>query len=204
MAAAGVPVARTTDARGRPRISFGAPLPVGMAADAEFIDVVLTERWPIWRLREALAPHLPPGWGLVALHDVWLAGPPLAGRVVAADYRIELVPASTPAAERLQAACGGLLAADRIERQRRKGEGTVAYDLRPLLVDLALSDAGPPAVLALRARIHPELGTGRPAEIVDALAEQLGETLEPASIVRERVLLADDELGEASGSGEAG
>ena len=39
--------------RSRPRISFGAPLPVGMAADGELIDVVLVERWPAWRVREA-------------------------------------------------------------------------------------------------------------------------------------------------------
>ena len=38
------------------RISFGAPLPVGMAAEGELIDVVLTERWPAWRVREALEP----------------------------------------------------------------------------------------------------------------------------------------------------
>ena len=33
---------------------------------------------------------LPDGWSLVDLYDVWPAGPPLAGRVVAADYRIVL------------------------------------------------------------------------------------------------------------------
>ena len=81
--AARLPVAWTEGARPRPRIAFAAPLPIGMAANAELIDVVLTERWPAWRLREALAGHVPFGWRLVEVHDVWLAGPPLAGRVAA-------------------------------------------------------------------------------------------------------------------------
>ena len=63
----------------------------------ELIDVVLTERWPIWRVRNALTDRLPAGWRLVDLFDVWLAGPPLAGRVVAADYRIELASDPDPA-----------------------------------------------------------------------------------------------------------
>jgi radical SAM-linked protein len=190
LAAAGLPVARTTDARARPRISFGAPLPVGMAAEAELIDVVLTERWPAWRTREALTPHLPPGWRLVDLHDVWLAGPPLAGRVVAADYRVLLDGDASD--QPLEEACAALLAADRIERYRRKGDTLVAYDLRPLLVDLAVAEAGPPPRLMVRTRIHPELGTGRPEEVVGALADALGAPIEATSIIRERVLLVDD------------
>ena len=47
----------------RPRISFGAPLPVGMAADGELIDVVLTERWPVWQVREALTSRCCPTAG---------------------------------------------------------------------------------------------------------------------------------------------
>ena len=48
------------------------------------------------------------------------------------------------------------------------------YDLRPLLADLRVVTAGPPVVVRVRTRIHPELGTGRPDEVVLALAERLG------------------------------
>ena len=88
--ASGLPVAFTDAARPRARVSFGAPLPLGIAAEAELIDLVLVERLPAWRVREALIAALPDGWSLVDLYDVWPAGPPLAGRVVAADYRIVL------------------------------------------------------------------------------------------------------------------
>lgn len=190
--AAGLPLARGGDARARPRISFGAPLPVGMAANGELIDVVLTERWPAWRVREALIPHVPSGWQLLELHDVWLAGPPLGGRVAAADHRIVLGASRDADARRLSEGTATLLAARRVPRERRKGEGTVTYDLRPLIVDVRLVAPGPPPVLVTRTRIHPELGTGRPEEVVAALGDIIGERLEIASIVRDRLVLVED------------
>jgi radical SAM-linked protein len=187
--AAGLPVAWTEGARSRPRIAFGAPLPVGMAADAELIDVVMTERWPAWRVRDALTGHLPTGWRLVGLADVWLAGPPLAGRIAAADYRVVLT--GRPPVERLRAAAAAVLAASRLPRKRAKGEAQVEYDLRPLLIDVSIAD-GPPVIVTTRTRFHPEIGTGRPEEVLAALGDRLGLPLEASSIVRERVLLTED------------
>ena len=187
---AGLPVAWTEGARPRPRISFGAPLPVQMPAEGELIDLVLTERWPAWRVRDALAARLPDGWRLIELEDVWLGGPALAGRVAAADYRITLRPGPEPAA--LAKAAAELLAADRIERRRLKGTETVPYDLRTLLVDVRLVAPGPRPIVVARTRFHPELGTGRPEEVVAAMAEHAGLDLEVMSIVRERLLLLDE------------
>jgi radical SAM-linked protein len=187
--ASGLPLAWTEGARSRPRIAFGAPLPVGMAANAELLDVVLTDRWPAWRVREALTDHLPGGWRLVDLHDVWLAGPPLAGRVAAADYRVTL--AGAVPLERLRAAAAELLAAASVSRRRARGDGTVEYDLRPLLIDVAVED-GPPVTVIARTRFHPELGTGRPEEVIAALGDRLGVPLEAAGIVRDRLVLAED------------
>jgi radical SAM-linked protein len=186
---AGLPLAFTDSERQRPRVSFGAPLPIGMSGEGELIDVVLDERWPAWRVREALEPRIPDGWRLVDLIDVWLAGPPLAGRVAAADYRIELAGDVDPG--RLEQAASALLAAATISRQRRKGEGSVAYDLRPLLIGLSV-EPGPPTIVRTRTRFHPELGTGRPEEVLAALAEAAGMPLEATTTVRERLLLIDD------------
>jgi radical SAM-linked protein len=204
--AADLPVAWSDAATPRPRISFGAPLPVGIAADGELIDVVLVERWPVWRVREALSAVVPAGWRIVDLQDVWLAGPPLAGRVAAADYRITLVPSGPggPSGaldpDELARACTALLAATAIPRERVKGTATVRYDLRPLLIDVRVAEAGPPIVVGTRTRFHPELGTGRPEEVVAALAERLGAPLGIGSVVRARVVLADD----LRGVGDAG
>ena len=187
--AAGLPVAWTEGARPRPRIAFGAPLPVGMSANRELIDVVITERWPAWRAREALNPHVPAGWLLVRIDDVWLAGPPLAGRVAAADYRVTLSGAVAP--DVLRAAATEVLAATRVPRRRAKGDDSVEYDLRPLLIDVAVED-GPPVTVLTRTRFHPELGTGRPEEVVAELADRAHVAAEIDGIVRERLVLAED------------
>jgi radical SAM-linked protein len=187
--AAGLPVAWTEGARPRARIAFGAPLPVGMAADGELIDVVITERWPAWRVREAVVAHVPAGWRLVDLHDVWLAGPPLPGRVAAADYEVTL--AGSAPAEALRAAASELLAARQLPRRRAKGDDSVEYDLRPLLIDIRVID-GPPVAITARTRFHPELGTGRPDEVVAALADRIGVPVQTAGIVRERLILVED------------
>ena len=191
---AGLPVARTADARSRLRIAFGAPLPSGVATDADWLEVVLTERWPRWRVREAVDPRLPEGWSLVELEDVWLGGPPLAGRVAAADYRVELdgTAPDGPDAGSLTEGADRLLAAPTILRDRAKGDRTVTYDLRPLLLDVAVAAAGPPVVLRIRTRIHPELGTGRPEEVVAALGAVTGRPVVVARMTRQRLLLVDD------------
>jgi radical SAM-linked protein len=187
--AAGLPVAWTEGARPRLRIAFGAPLPVGMAANGELIDVVLTERWPAWRVRDALSDRVPAGWRLVELQDVWLAGPPLAGRVAAADYRVALV-GDVPV-DRLRTAARDLLAAPELPRSRVRGDASVDYDLRPLMIDVAVHE-GPPVTVTARTRIHPEIGTGRPEEVVAAIGDRCGIPLESAHIVRERLVLAED------------
>ncbi len=173
--------------RGRARVAFGAPLSAGLVAEAELADIVLTEFEPTWRVREALADRLPVGWRLVDLYDVWLGEPPLAGQVVGADYRIDVTGAG---AGEIAAAAEALLAADHLPRERQKGSTVVAYDLRPLVAAVDMVAPGPPVVLRVRTRFHPELGTGRPAEVVAALGDALGTVLTLEGLVREGLVLA--------------
>ena len=188
----GLPVAITE--AGRIRFALGAPLPARTAGQAELADIWLTDRVAAWRMREALERSLPGGHELVAVEDVWLGAPALAGRVAAADYRVTLrgnVPRD------LYAACGRLMAAEHLIRERAKGGGIRTYDLRPLLMSVGLvgvvdaPDGGHLAV-SIRTRIHPELGSGRPEEVLAALEDELGEALEPVATVRERLVLIDD------------
>jgi radical SAM-linked protein len=190
----GLPVA-TNDA-GRPRFSLGAPLPVRTAGLAELADLLLTMRIPGWRLRERLEPVLPPGHVLVDVEDIWLGAPPLTGRVAAADYAVRL--AAGTEGRSVAAAAERVLAADRLIRERSKGGAVKSYDLRPLVVSILVdATAAAPAgsagrTLRIRTRIHPELGSGRPEEVLAALAAELGEPIEALETVRERLLLLED------------
>jgi hypothetical protein len=187
--ATGLPIHRPAG-RAHGRVAFGASLPLGIAADRELVDIFMAEPVPVWRVREGLVGTLPDGWRLVDVFDVWVGAPPLAGRVVAADYRIELADGVDVAA--LTAAAHTLLAASSLPRLRAKGDSSVPYDLRPLLTDVAVVASGPPMVLRIRGRIHPELGTGRPEEVIAALGDHIGHLLEVRGIVRERLIMADD------------
>lgn len=186
--ASGLPTFRPAG-RARARVAFGAPLPAGIAAERELADIVLTSPEPVWRVREAMAGRLPAGWRLVDLYDVWLGAPALAGQVVAADYRIDLGDAD---GGRVAAAAVALLNAERLPRERLKGTSVVRYDLRPLLLDVRVADGGPPLLVHIRTVFHPELGTGRPAEVVAALGEVAGLALVVGSILRERLILAGE------------
>ena len=177
--------------RARTRVSFGAPLQLGIAAERELVDVLMASRVPIWRMREALDGRLPAGWTLVDLFDVWVGSPALAGRVVGAVYRIELGGGLDPAA--IGGAARAVLDARELLRVRPKGDSTVTYDLRPLLDRIDVDTARDDVRVRIRTRIHPELGSGRPEEVVAAIGDRLGHPLEVRSIVRERLILADDQ-----------
>jgi radical SAM-linked protein len=174
---------------GRPRVSFGAPLPAGMLADGELVDIVLTERLPRWHVREAIEREIPEGWTLHDLADVWLGAPSLTAAVAAADYVIVLDGVGD--LEELTAGIRAITAAPTLLRQRIKGSGTVGYDLRPLIVDLAVVPDAPTATIRARLRIHPTLGNGRPEEAVAAIGDQLGRPVAIHDIIRERLLVAD-------------
>jgi hypothetical protein len=186
--ATGLPAHRPAG-KARAHLAFGAPVPAAIALEHELADIVLTELVPRWRVRETLVPVVPAGWQLLDLHDVWLGEPPLAGQVVAADYRIELDGADAPTIDTASAA---ILGATSLVRDRAKGAETVRYDLRPLLIDVAVASPGPPPVIRARTRFHAALGTGRPEEVVAALGDAAGRVLEILAMVRERLILAGE------------
>ena len=105
-----------------------------------------------------------------------MGAPALAGRVAAADYRVTLAP--DPDAQSLSAAVRRVLDAKTLPRERQKGSAFRSYDLRPLLLDVQIADAGPPVILRFRGRIHPELGSGRPEEILAAIGDEVGVDLD--------------------------
>lgn len=191
---AGIPVANTEGYNPRPRIVFAAPLPLGMLAEREIVDVVLSERHTVRDLRERLERDLPGGFGLVDLHDVWVNAPSVASQLASATYRVDIAGADGAGVRR---AVTDVLAADHVDRERQKDKRTVAYDLRPLILDvevLGWDDAdGGRGTLRVVVRHSQDAGTGRPEEVVAELAARVGRALAVTRTVRECLtLVADD------------
>jgi hypothetical protein len=192
LAASGLPtLGSAAGGDGPPRISFAAPLAAAFQGDAELADLWLTERLPIWTVREALAGRLPSGHAWVAAEDVWLGAPPLPGQVAAAEWSValDLPPGDGP---HLEPACAELLAAAALPRSRSKGGVEKQVDLRPLLADVG-PEEGPRSTARLRivTRFDPGLGTARPEEVVAALAERVGMPVPIGAVTRRRLILAD-------------
>jgi radical SAM-linked protein len=171
---------------------FGAPLPVGVAAERELLDLFLVGRCTIAMVRDALATALPAGYELVDLHDVWLGAPALSGQVAAADYRVSVrTDGRALDLSALTRACEELIAATSLPRTRDKGGRQVQYDLRPLLASATpmVVDPDGGATLRIRTRFDQERGVGRPEEVVAAIGDALGIPIEIEETVRERLLL---------------
>ena len=153
----------------RARVQFAAPLPTGMTADAELVDLLIPGRLTRPRLRAIVEAALPPGVRFVDAHDVWIAGASLPALVTAADVRAEVTGADAVA---IRAAIDALLATRDVPRPGRD-PGRSASNLRPLIESMSVVPGGadpPCTTLLLRLRLDPALGSGRPEEVVEALA----------------------------------
>jgi len=203
LAASGIPVVLSAAATPRPKLAFAAPLPAGRPAEHDLADLVLGERWPLARLRPALAEALPDGFEVVDLYDVWLGAPALAAALSASSHRARLRGASS---DELSGAVATLLATGALPRSRARSDGQASYDLRPLILDLASrpadlagdNAAGSPldgaagATLRVILRSSSDGPSGRPDEVILSISEHLGRTLELVDLVRERLWTSDE------------
>jgi hypothetical protein len=190
----GLPVAGLDAPAAKPRFAMAAPLGAAILGEAELVDVWLTERLPRWRVREALAGIMPPGFTLVDLHDVWLGEGALPGQVIGSVYRFSL-DLSPPELDRVADAIGAVLAAETLPRRRVKGERSIDYDLRPMIDELAVRAGGPGSAqpeLVMTLRHDPEKGVGRPEEVLAELGDRVGRTVPAGHLTRERLVLAAD------------
>ena len=190
LAASGLPVAGLDAPRPKPRFVLAAPLGADVRGDAELADLWLVERLPRWRVREALTSNLPAGYALVDLYDVWLGESALPGRVAASVYRATT--AKPVDGDALGRAAAALLAAETLPRDRRKGEATVSYDLRPFLAAIDVRRTSEGVELRMTLRHDPARGIGRPDEALAALGEALGGVAPDwKGLVRESLILAE-------------
>jgi radical SAM-linked protein len=160
---AALPLAYSGGFTPRPRLQVALPLPLGFAAEAEWLDLWLEQPVGPERIVQALTGTLPEGLAIRGIEEVPLNAPSLPAQVRAAEYAVTVE--TTVPADEIRRRIEELLAAGTLPRERRGRP----YDLRPLILDLCLEEAyagGCVLTMLLSAR---EGATGRPEEVLDAL-----------------------------------
>lgn len=160
---ANLPLAYSGGFTPRPRLQVAAPLPLGFASEAEWLDLWLEHPAKPEHIVQALSRTLPEGLAIRSIQEVPLGAPSLPVQVVAAEYAVTVE--TTVPADEIRRRIEELLAAEALPRERRGRP----YDLRPLILDLRLEAvrAGEGVLtMLLSAR---EGATGRPEEVLDAL-----------------------------------
>lgn len=162
-----IPVAYSEGFIPRPRFSLAAPLPVGVTAEGELMDVFLKRRLsPFYFLRK-LGPQLPGGIEVKEAIDVPLEWPSLQSQVQQAEYRVRLesdVPQTVA-----QEAVRGFLGKETLPWEHRRDKEVRRYDLRAHVQDLWVLEAGKGrAVLGMLLKTD-QTGAGRAEQVVAAL-----------------------------------
>ncbi len=191
--ATGLPLVGLDSESGRPRFALAAPLAPAIPGDRELADIWLTDRCPRWSVRDALEGALPEGSTLIDVYDVWMGEAALPGQVIASVYRAMVGTDADGALPALEDAMVAMRSAGSLPRERAKGDRVVAYDLRPFLGDIEVRgrpDGGVDIVMELRH--DPEKGVGRPDEVLAELSDRSGVSLDGATLVRERLVLASE------------
>lgn len=172
-----VPMLHSQGYNPRPKISFAAPLAVGITGQREMMDVMLERPLAPLDFATAVNRQLPVGVTLVEVQEVYATLPALQTQVRGAEYLATV--AVSEDTRQLEERLTSLLGSDQLPRQRRGRE----YDLRPLLekVWLETQEVGQ-YVLGMRLRAG-EQGTGRPDEVLD----ELGLADQVKSITRTRL-----------------
>lgn len=173
-----VPMAYSQGFSPHPHYATAAPLSVGVTSEAEVMDVWLEEPMKPAEFTHRMAEQLPDGLSLRSVSEAPESWPSLAARLRGAEYRI--LSREPHVAERV----ARLLAATSLPQREERGGKVREHDLRPLIEELQIEEAGPEGTrLAMRLRAGPG-GTGRPQEVAAALG------LEVIAIHRVRLVFA--------------
>lgn len=182
-------VARSQGFHPHPRIALAAPLPVGVIADAELMDVYLEEALDPLVFYRALAAQLVPSIRVSAVEEVPNDLPSLQASMRFADYRV--VVETERSAEDIRAAIVALVALDSFMWEHLRDGETRRYDLRAQIAELEL-DGWENGVATLKTRLQMDVaGAGRPEQV----AKALGFDEPPLSVHRTRLILDDQKSG---------
>lgn len=148
-----VPLAYSEGKRPSPQISIAAPLPQGVTSTCELLDLYLADTLSPADVLRRLSEHLPCGIRPVTGEEVGLNAPSLQSQVRLAEYVVNVSGADTGA---IRKAIAAALSARTLPTEYRRETRVKEYDLRPLILDLRLTDGEGGPTVTMRLRAEPE------------------------------------------------
>jgi radical SAM-linked protein len=162
---ANIPIAFSQGFTPHPKISFASAAPTGVASEAEYLELGLSQTVDPELLRKALDAALSPGLDIVEAVVAGSAGS-LSDRITASHWRVEIPGVSYSS---LAAAVTAFLAEPEVLVERLTKQGRRTLDTRAAVVNLAPSgsEGAPCAILDLVVRqVTPSV---RPDDVLSGL-----------------------------------
>ncbi|MGI5120976.1 TIGR03936 family radical SAM-associated protein [Marinactinospora thermotolerans] len=192
---AGIPVAFSAGFTPHPKISYTGAAPTGVASEAEYFELVLTETADPEQVRVRLDAAMPEGIDVVAVVAAAAGG--LVDRLEASEWRVDM-PGVAP--DDAAAAAAAFLAADTIEVERLTKKGRRRFDVRSAVLKLEVDGRAAKeqdeTYAILRMVVRHTTPAVRPDDVVSGLRQVAG-LAPPSSPLMTR--LAQGPLDGASG-----
>jgi len=178
---AGLPIRYSAGFHPAPRISFGDALPLGVASEAEIVDLELTASCAPATAMEDLNREFPEGVRVIKAEAWPRKGDAPANSVVAATYR---VPLPEQLGEGFAARLKDFMQQDSVITTRTKKNRQEEIDLRPWVLDLQCRDH----------QLWMELKSGSPLFLAAYLMEQEIEDVRTMGICKTSIQLKEPEI----------
>lgn len=175
----------------RPKLTFAAPLAVGVSGCREYLDLELEEEREPVEVLEALRSNLPDGLVPVAVRVV-ADGPSLMSLVDRTRYlAVGPVPEGFDA-RALQAELAAFLSRGEIVVERRSAKGLKRKNIRPGIYSLRAGING--GKLCFSMELKAGAGNVRPDEVLKALGERLPLVPDDFAVLRTALMSRDNQL----------
>ncbi|HWQ61400.1 MAG TPA: TIGR03936 family radical SAM-associated protein [Negativicutes bacterium] len=173
------------------KLAFASALSVGVASEAEYLDIEMAEAVDAAAVGEALACQLPPGIAIRQVRPITAGHTALMAVVNLAVYRV-VVPLAADTFDAAQAAVDGFNAAAAVAYVRENPKGRREIDVKTYVREVAAIARPEGLELALEVRITPT-GSIKPAEVIDVLTKNFGLPADPdaALVTRTGLFVAD-------------
>lgn len=180
---AGLPLAYSQGFNPQPRLSFAAPLAVGISGEREYLEFDLVSPRESKKIKDLLNSFLPRELAVQSVEQTDAAAIILASRVEAALYLAVI----SPPVPDLAAAVRSMMSSPVLEVERQGKSSKKRLDIRPFIYNLYLQNTNEEDKLFMFLATGNQ-GGARPAEVLELLPLQ-----EATALVRRLTIFVDGE-----------